>query len=320
MNGPAAAPDRIAGQVFGIEVVAPSIVPLAPAGHRRRGRTTVKMTSADVLKRRWQPDDANRFVERRYHDGRLSMTVDHDEQCGYLIYAPWYGRYLVAPDGGSILSTMPNVPLWRWQIVLFAQALPLAATLQGLELLHASAVRVDGKLVAFSAPSGTGKTSTAAHLVADGATLLTDDVLAIDRSDGRILGFPGAPLTKVARGELATMTAAARARLGAHVGRNDKNLLLASVPQDPFVLDGLYFLQRSDRFRSLSITRLEPNPFRLLAHSFNTYVRTRERVANQLAIHAALAETVPLHLVEVPPSAQASDVARAVRTHSGEVL
>lgn len=316
----AAVESRTTGQVFGIDVDAPAIVPLAPRGRGRGRRTTVQMTSVESLKRRWRPDEPIRFIERRYPDGRLSMTVDYDEECGYLIYAPWYGRYLVSPDGRSVLSAMPNVPLWRWQIVLYAQALPLAATLQGLELLHASAVLVDGRLIAFSAPSGTGKTSTAAHLVAGGATLLTDDVLAIERSEGRILAYPGAPLTKVAQGELATMAASARSRLGTRIGRNDKILLLAPVPAEPCALDGVYFLQRSSRFRRLSITLLEPNPLRLLAHSFNTYVRTRERVVNQLAIHGALVETVPLHVVEIPPSAQAGDVARAVRIHAGQEL
>jgi hypothetical protein len=310
---------RHAGQVFGIDVDAPVSVPLAAPRHGsdRARRTTVRMTPVESLKRRWQPRDPIALIRRRYADGRLSMTVDHDEECGYLIYAPWYGRYLISPDGSSVLSSMPNVPLWRWQIVLFAQALPLAATLQGLELLHASAVRLDGRLLAFSAPSGTGKTSVAAHLVADGATLCTDDVLAVEHRGRTILAHPGAPLTKVSPGELAAMPSSARSRLGTRIGRNDKILLLAPVPSEPCPLDGVFFLHRSTRSRRVTITRLGPDPLQLLAHSFNTYVRTRDRVVNQLALHAALVETVPLHLVEIPPSAQARDVGRAVRAHAG---
>lgn len=305
------------GQVFGLEVEAPAAVPLAPPspGGGSDRRTTVRLTSVEVVKRRWRPTEPVSLLERRYDDGRLSMTVDYDSDCGYLIYAPWYGRYLVSPDGRSILSTMPNVPLWRWLIVLYAQALPLASTLQGLELLHASGVVVDGRLLAFSAPSGTGKTSVAAHLVANGATLLTDDVLAVERSGTRIVAHPGAPLSKVSTGELATMPREGRARLGTRIGRNDKVLLLTRLPAQPQPLDGVYFLRRWPIFKRLTIEPLDPDPFRLLAHSFNTYVRSHDRVVNQLAVHASIVDSVGLYSVSVPPSAPASEVARAVRAH-----
>lgn len=274
------------------------------------------MASVESLVRQWRPRDPSTFIERRYADGRLSMTVDYDERCGYLIYAPWYGRYLVAADGRSILSAMPNVPLWRWQIVLYAQALPLAATLQGLELLHASAVLLDGKLLAFSAPSGTGKTSVATHLVAEGAVLLTDDVLAVERSGEGIVAYPGAPLTKISTTEMAVVPREARSRLGTRVGRNDKILLRTPLPVEPQPLRGIYFLRRSPAIRRLAIEPVDPDPLRLLAHSFNTYVRTRERVVNQLAVHAGLVASVPLFSVSIPPSAPARQAARAVSAHA----
>ena len=71
----------------------------------------------------------------------------------------------------------------RWQRLMFAQALPLAATLQGLALLHASAAEIDGRAFGFIASSGAGKSSLVVHLVATGDTrLLTDDVLALESS------------------------------------------------------------------------------------------------------------------------------------------
>jgi hypothetical protein len=308
------------GQVFGIDVDAPAIVSLAgPGGELVRGRRTkVRMTSAESLMEQWRPRNPTAFIRRRYADGRLSMTVDYDEDCGYLIYAPWYGRYLVSPDGRSVLSAMPNVPRWRWQIVLYAQALPLAATLQGLELLHASAVLLDGRLLAFSAPSGTGKTSVAAHLVAGGATLLTDDVLAVERRGKTILAYPGAPLTKVSATELAAIPRPARGRLGTRIGRNDKILLHAPVPEQPHALDSIYFLRRSPGIGRLAVEHVAADPLRLLGHSFNTYVRTRERIVNQLAVHAVLVESVRLFSVSIPPSVPAPEVARAVRAHARE--
>ncbi|MEI9806357.1 MAG: hypothetical protein WDN48_20870 [Pseudolabrys sp.] len=62
-------------------------------------------------------------------------------------------------------------------------------------MLHASAVRVNGKAILFCGPSGAGKSSMAAALVQRGYDLLTDDVCVISadeatpsvHSDGRLL-------------------------------------------------------------------------------------------------------------------------------------
>src|SRR5207248_1369448 len=141
--------------------------------------------------------EAMSVIDRRWN-GRLWLAVDHHPELGYRIYAPRYGRHLVSSDGTRIVSALPNVAPWRWQRLLFAQALPLAATLQGLEALHASAVELGGKAFAFTAASGTGKTSLAMHLVARGATFLTDDVLAVEARVGALIAHPGASTLSVA--------------------------------------------------------------------------------------------------------------------------
>ena len=198
--------------------------------------------------------------------------------------------------------------------------LPLAATLQGLELLHASAVEVGGRTLAFVAASGTGKTSVAAHLVAGGGALLTDDVLALEPSVDGIAGYPGSPLLSIARGELQTLAPAARRRLGRVVGWSDKVILEIDVPDRPSRLDALFFLDRSDAAPRLHLERLPPDPFRLLSSAFNVYVGSQQRVVNQLALYARLMQTVPLFGVAVPGSARAADVASAIREHAEREL
>lgn len=64
-------------------------------------------------------------------------------------------------------------------------------------VLHASAVVIDERAVAFLADSGSGKSSIAAELVQAGHPLLTDDVLPVDHSDGTYLGHPGYPQVRV---------------------------------------------------------------------------------------------------------------------------
>ena len=225
------------------------------------------------------------------------------------------GRHLVSLDGRYVVSALPQRSPWIWQRLLFAQVLPLAATLQGLELLHASAVVLDGRTIAFSAPAGTGKTSVAAHLVASSATLLTDDVLALEVSNYGLLAHSGAPLLAVADAELKAMTEEGRARLGVAIGRSDKVILKTNVVPQTRRLDAVYFLNRAPDVEQLTIERIEPDPIRALAHCFNTYVRSQHRVVTQLAVCERLVESVAMFSVAVPPSSSAQDVAAAVRTH-----
>jgi hypothetical protein len=68
---------------------------------------------------------------------------------------------------------------------------------RGWPALHASAVAVGGRAVAFVGPNGGGKTTLTAALLRSGFPLLTDDVLALEAGgeagDGAILGRPGYP-------------------------------------------------------------------------------------------------------------------------------
>jgi hypothetical protein len=253
-------------------------------------------------------------LERRYANGRLMMAVEYDPALGYRVWAPGYGRHLVSADGRLVRSALPRITEWRWQRLLFAQVLPLAATLRGRELLHGSAVELGGRTAVFVAASGTGKTSIAAHLVAGGGSLLTDDVLALECRDDELLGYPGAPLSSLDPEQLRAIPAAGRTRLGRQVGRGYSVMLAPNLLERACALDALFVLRRSGRKRgTLRIERLERDPLRVLAHSFNTYVRSKERVVNQLAISAHLLELVEMYEITIPAGCTAGEAAGAVR-------
>jgi hypothetical protein len=70
--------------------------------------------------------------------------------------------------------------------LLVAGVLPCLLVRRGCRLLHASAVRYEGRTIALAGGTGAGKSMTAAQLCADGAELITDDVLRVeDRPDGQ---------------------------------------------------------------------------------------------------------------------------------------
>ena len=175
---------------------------------------------------------------------------------------------------------------------------------------------LDGRTIAFAAPSGTGKTSVAAHLVATGASLLTDDVLALETSDDGLVAHSGAPMLAVADSELKVMTGEGRARLGVVIGRSDKVIFRSGVIPQARRLDAVYFLDRSSHVESFAIERVELDPARALGHCFNIYVRYHERILAQLDVYERLVGSVPTFSVVIPSGCSAHDVAAAVRSHA----
>jgi hypothetical protein len=64
---------------------------------------------------------------------------------------------------------------------LLGPVLAFALRMRGTLVLHASAVAVEGRALLFAGAAGAGKSTTAAAFVKRGATMITDDVAAIDR-------------------------------------------------------------------------------------------------------------------------------------------
>lgn len=310
-------------RVFGIDVeIELPIWPANAGDHASRGRRTVVQGSTSrALCDLWRAAEPTRVRERLFWNGQQSLTVDYDAGVGYRVWACRMGCHLVSPDGSHVFSVPSRLAPWVWQRLLFGQVLPLAAALHGLEPLHASAVVLGGRTLAFSAASGTGKTSLAAHLVAGGAELLTDDVLAVEVGEGgRVLAHPGGPVVAVAARELQPLQPDQVRRIGVPSGGRREVMLKANLASRPSFLDAVYVLERSSAPGKLEIQPLPPDPLLPIGQSFNGYVRSQARVVNQLAVCAAFAETVQMFSVLVPGSCPATEVAAAIRAHAEAVL
>jgi hypothetical protein len=79
------------------------------------------------------------------------------------------------------------------EIHLLGVTFSLWLELQGIPVLHASAVVVEGRAAVFLATNSGGKSSLAASLIQAGHPLLTDDVLPVERRSVTFRGRPGYP-------------------------------------------------------------------------------------------------------------------------------
>jgi hypothetical protein len=177
------------GSVFGLTIEASEPIENVPPalGHLARRTTWRGLSHSEP--RPWAR--AETLVDLRRPSGAAFMSVERDAAGNFRVAAPGFGEHFVSSDGVTLESRPPEIGGDQWQRLFFAQVVPLAAAAQGLDLLHASAVELEGRAVAFTGASGVGKTSLTAQLVARGYGFITDDVLAVDTDGVRMLAYAG---------------------------------------------------------------------------------------------------------------------------------
>jgi hypothetical protein len=257
------------------------------------------------------PADAQLISDERHPDGGVIFQIEAADP-GYRIHGPAYGSSVLAGEGTEVRGAAGEEGFAGWQRLLVAQVLPFAAVLQGLEVLHAGAVVVDGEAVALSGPSGSGKTSLALALQRRGAELLADDVVAVERAGDELLAHPGAPIAGIDLAEAE--------RLGVQGGGEHAGVLAvnarervarAALVSGPAPLRALFLLDRRLDGPSEPSFAAEGDPRHLLASTFNLLLGSPERLAGLLDICARLAER-RVERVSFGPETDPDELAAAV--------
>lgn len=105
------------------------------------------------------------------------------------------GRFEVSPGAIGVEWTAEGTGAAHY---LFTYALPLWLETEGVPVLHASAVSIGERAVAFVGPSGAGKSVLCAELLRHGCGFVADDGLALRRGAGGDWGCsPGPPLLRL---------------------------------------------------------------------------------------------------------------------------
>jgi hypothetical protein len=278
---------------------------------RRSGRTTtVHLAARERMDGEWAlPGDS--VYQPGRSDGKAYFTVSRSA-AHYRLWFRGYGRYLVTADGHNVHCQRRAATRSRMERFLFAQALPLAAALQGFELLHAGAICTADGAAAFVGVSGVGKTSLVSRLVTRGAGFVTDDVLALDRTSDEALVHPGPDFMAVRPEDVPRLENSA-GTLGSAVGKSDKLHFCVRTVGRAVPLRALYYLEPAS---SVSITRLRGGDARrLLASGFAPYLVTRERLESHLETARLLSHGVPQFRLRVPRSGGFDAAAASVEAH-----
>ena len=111
---------------------------------------------------------------------------------GTYLFFSQIGGFLVRGGNEIIVEPLPNIEDRVLRLPLLGAVLAVLLHQRGKLVLHASAVALDGKVVAFIGGKGSGKSTMAAALYGRGHELLADDVVAIETGCPPMVvsGFP----------------------------------------------------------------------------------------------------------------------------------
>ena len=222
-------------------------------------------------------------------------TIDHAEALGYRLSARYFGTCVVRPGAERVDCAPPPVPAWRWQRFLVGRVLPFVAMHRGYEILHASAVALDGRVFAFAGQRGWGKTSLAVNLILGaGARLVTDDVLVIEVRDGQPYVHPGLGVTNLRLVEEERLAETA-AQLGSMLGRTgrSKSHYTAARETEALPLARLHLLTGGEE-ETATIRPVTVAPTQLLGNAFLVGAREPDSLARLLSTCGVVAETVEI--------------------------
>lgn len=103
-------------------------------------------------------------------------------------------RIVVDADGDAVWATTPEgATIEDTATYLLGPTLGFVLRLRGITCLHASAIAVDDRAIAFVGPAGAGKSSTAAAFARAGFPVLTDDVAPLRDQGTRFEVQPAYP-------------------------------------------------------------------------------------------------------------------------------
>ncbi|MBI1299278.1 hypothetical protein GC175_30475 [bacterium] len=158
---------------------------------------------------------------------------------------PGVGEFTVRQGKEIVVVPAAGIDDAILRLPLLSAVLAILLHQRGFMVLHASAVEVGNKAVAFLGPKGRGKSSIAATLYTRGHRVITDDVLAVRIQDGKATVLPAFPHVKLWRGVAAAVLDEAKHRdISPLYEGIDKGFCLVGdrFVEDPIELHQIYVL------------------------------------------------------------------------------
>jgi hypothetical protein len=204
----------------------------------------------------------------------------------------------------NIWASWPDhLPLGNTTSYLLGPVLGLMLRLRGVICLHASAVAIGGRSVAFAGSAGAGKSTTAAAFSKLGYAVLSDDIVALEERHGGFYAVAGHPQVCLWPESAKMLYGSAEAlprfnpewekrRLG--LGDQGTRFESRALP-----LQVIYLLgdRRPDPAPSVQATAKQAVLLDLVANTYANKILDRDMRAQEFDVLARLATAVPIRRV-----------------------
>lgn len=176
---------------------------------------------------------------------------------------------------------------------------------RGVVCLHASAVSISGRAVAFVGPEGAGKSTAAAAFASRGYAVLSDDIVALVEQDSAFYVFPAYPHLGLWPDSVETIFGSADAapRFSATW---DKRRVALGDSRLPFetralALRGIFLLgERQPGPAAIRSMPLRDALLALIANSYGTNALESQARAKELFLLGRLVSAVPVFNLQAP--------------------
>jgi hypothetical protein len=172
------------------------------------------------------------------------------------------GRYRIAGGREIIVDPYPGVPDRNLRLFLLGSAFGALLHQRGILPLHANAVDLGGRAVAFMGESGAGKSTLAAWFHDQGCEIIADDVCAVVFREGdHPFALPGLPRLRLWRDSLEETGRDFR-RYALSYDSEEEDFEKFDVPiemtaREPVPIAALYLLRAGEEFSLQQLTPLK---------------------------------------------------------------
>jgi hypothetical protein len=217
-------------------------------------------------------------------------------------------EFLITSDGRTIICGPQGADFSEAYIsYLLGFAMSFALLQMGDEVLHATVIENSGQAIGFLGNSGTGKSTLASYFLGKGSRLVTDDLLRVTFHNQTVIAHPGPPRIKLLPESAAQFMPEATYTLPVNPFTTKKLIVPAAgqrvargVP-----LASLYLLDGSDRIDDINLIRAErlrsgEATLTVIASTFNSAVKTPERLTRQLHFAGQVLSKIPILRLSYP--------------------
>lgn len=253
------------------------------------------------------------IIVRRGSIARAGTDVDANGD-GLQISVAEGAAFRIRGGREIIVDADPEIPERNVRLILLGTVFGALLHQRGMLPLHANAIEVDGRAVAFMGQAGAGKSTLAAWLHARGFTLIADDVCAVGFDEtGTPFAAPGLPRLRLwlealeASGREARGLERSYVNAGLEIDKFDIPMTRCAVASRNVELAGVYLLTRGDQFSVRSLHGIEAAD----AVFSNTYrgslIETMKRTQDHFNAAVRFVRTVPVYAVSRRWDLQAMD-------------